>query len=531
MTLTAIRANPYVGRGVPNYINHVYFYSIDCKQDEAGELRLTSQFGLPYKTSTVVGEWVSMPIIGKKLSAASTQNMVLFDPHAKAEGDTLYIKNFICFDLTKMFGSTIADYILSLETASAGAGVAFFRKLFPNPYYAYNTGELMSVQAASHDMVGFNLWDEECQIGSFDPSTLDFGTTGSNFLIGKNKCPIIGGATYYVKTPYPINSYGLHVVFYDGNDTAISKSSYVNPFTAPQNAVSFRVAIPAATYGTTYNHDICISISSDRNGEYEPYEKHTYPLDDSLTLRGIPKLGSNNKLYYNGDTYESDGTVTRKYGIVDLGMLTWTHRSEIVSGIFASSVQNGKSGGTILAICSKYEYAGVVGGIVEAHETDKTFSLYGGGNIIYVYDTAYADAASFKAAMSGVYLVYELATPTTETAELYHNPQIVSEYGTEEYVDAAVEAGTRDVFVPVGHVTKYPTNQVKKLDNLPSNFSTLIAPTEKTTTASQNYAVGSFLIYKNQLYKVTAAIASGATITPGTNVTATTIIEQLMTLL
>ena len=52
--------------------------------------------------------------------------------------------------------------------------------------------------------------------------------------------------------------------------------------------------------------------------------------------------------------------------------------------------------------------------------------------------------------MSGVYLVYELATPTTESAAPYTNPQIVDDFGTEEYVT--------DSIVPVGHVTKYMDN-------------------------------------------------------------------------
>ena len=64
------------------------------------------------------------------------------------------------FDVTQMLGSTIADYIYSLEQATAGAGVAWFRKYFPNDYYDYNPGELMHVtDLQSHDMVGFNLWD------------------------------------------------------------------------------------------------------------------------------------------------------------------------------------------------------------------------------------------------------------------------------------------------------------------------------------------------------------------------------------
>jgi len=37
-----------------------------------------------------------------------------------------------------------------------------------------------------------------------------------------------------------------------------------------------------------------------------------YPLDD-IELRGILKLDGSNNLYYDGDTYESNGSVTRKY--------------------------------------------------------------------------------------------------------------------------------------------------------------------------------------------------------------------------
>ena len=55
------------------------------------------------------------------------------------------------FDLTQMFGSTIADYIYSLEQAHAGDGVAYFRNLFPNDYYEYNAGETTCVSAVNGD--------------------------------------------------------------------------------------------------------------------------------------------------------------------------------------------------------------------------------------------------------------------------------------------------------------------------------------------------------------------------------------------
>lgn len=47
------------------------------------------------------------------------------------------------------------------------------------------------------------------------------------------------------------------------------------------------------------------------------------------------------------------------------------------------------------------------------------------------------------------------------------------------------------------------------------------ATVEDSTTASKAYKVGEYLVYNNRLYRVTTAIASGGTITVGTNVVQT----------
>ncbi len=49
-----------------------------------------------------------------------------------------------------------------------------------------------------------------------------------------------------------------------------------------------------------------------------------------------------------------------------------------------------------------------------------------------------------------------------------------------------------------------------------------LATVEANNTTSQSYSVGDYLVYNNILFKVTASISSGGTITPGTNCTATT---------
>lgn len=54
----------------------------------------------------------------------------------------------------------------------------------------------------------------------------------------------------------------------------------------------------------------------------------------------------------------------------------------------------------------------------------------------------------------------------------------------------------------------------------------IIAPVEPTNIASSNYAIGRRLILNKVLYRVTAAITAGQTITPGTNVTESNSVEE-----
>lgn len=63
-------------------------------------------------------------------------------------------------------------------------------------------------------------------------------------------------------------------------------------------------------------------------------------------------------------------------------------------------------------------------------------------------------------------------------------------------------------------------------DNFAKAFADL-ATVEPTATASKAYATNEYLVYNGQLYKVTSAIASGGTITPGTNVTAVKITDEM----
>lgn len=394
----------------------------------------------------------------------------------------LSISNLQFFDLTQMFGSTIADYVYSLETTHAGDGVAWFRKLFPKPYYAYNAGELMSVQAASHKMTGFNQWDEVTELGTINVNT-GANVSSSTQIRTKNYIPVLPNTTYYFKCPY------IWIVFYDANKNIVTGFAPAG-YQTSENAITFKdrsLTLPENAhymrfyfldgYGTTYNHDVCINLHWDgeRDGEYEPASLRTYALDSDLVLRGIPKLDADNKLYYDGDVYESNGTVTRRYGIANMGTFSWTEYTDSSAHYFRSDslvsvikrVDN--NGNRANMICQKYITANANSGY--AGNTTNCICMVTWGQLQVYTTEQYADAVAFQNAMNGVYLVYELATPTTETADTYQNPQIVDDWGTEEYVDAAATAATspRDVAIPVGHDTMYRNNLRAKLEMAPES--------------------------------------------------------------
>ena len=376
------------------------------------------------------------------------------------------VQNLQFFDLTQMFGSTIADYIYSLEQATAGAGVAWFKKLFPNDYYEYNAyeyhaKELLSVGGLqSHDAVGFNQFDEVWESGYYDTAD-GAAVDNASWQRNANPIPCLPNTTYCAKQGGGDFGYFL---FYNADGDYISYANpYANPynittvgvvFTTPSNAHQIKFYRKSSSAGKTLN----INLSNpSRNGEYEPYEKHSYPLDSSLTLRGIPKLDASNNLYYDGDEYTSDGKVKRKYGVVDLGTLNWTYNSTYA--VFAVNVNTNTSfptpGANNMGVCSKYLVHGSVVASELANYDDTIFICphnWSSSKWLLVRDTSYTDAAAFKSAMSGVMLVYELATPTTQTAQAYTNPQIVSKYGTLEYVTNSI--------VPVGHKTTYLTRDI-----------------------------------------------------------------------
>ena len=464
----------------PKVVNgHKYFVSCDIKAYSGASLMfgigtattISNQGVRKYITATD-DAWHNYYVIGTLTTG--TDDKHLFQDMTASGWQTIQLKNFMSFDLTAMFGSTIADYIYSLEQGTAGAGVAWLKKhgFCTKPYYAYDAGALKSVSGlVSHDTTGFN------QLISSENTT---NTSGySVALKGNLGNPIIGGVNYCISfdvTNVPSGGRSVYVNEYLGKADNGTSNVYINITANGHYSAVFKAldvekseSYALLKYGGNTSQplqfsNVCLNISWDgsRNGEYEPYVKHSYPLDSDLVLHGIPKLDANNNLYYDGDVYEADGTVTRRYGVVDMGTLDWKYASAqqvfYVNGFSASS----------FGITNNYNYKCKnyvsVKTSTALNETDKSIYIF--NTSFNIHDSAYTDAPTFKSALSGNYLVYELATPTTESADPYQTPQICDDFGTEQFVLSD------SVFaMPVGHDTDYPVNLKAKLEMAPDSPS------------------------------------------------------------
>lgn len=316
-----------------------------------------------------------------------------------AEGDRAY-------DLTRMFGagnepSTIEEFY---QRIPKGIDIN-----------AYNEGEVVNMNVEGIKSVGFNAWDEEWENGVLTANG-DNATNGS-FIRSKNYIPVIEGETYQYSCKREFANNYLTIRYYDSKYNVVSTGAVGvgDAFVIPSNCKYMRF-YANDTYGSTYNNDICIHLvhTGYRNGEYEPYvsDEIALPIADYFP-NGMNSIGD----------VKDELTATeaiQRIGVVDMGTLNWG----LASTMFYVGDSIFFEGQKLL--CAKYIHRA-------GYNNDK--EIYSVGGVLRVVDLSYTDVASFKAAMSGVMLYYELAEPIVTSIDkpLALDYQ-VWDFGTEEAI-------------------------------------------------------------------------------------------------
>ena len=466
-------------------------------------LKRTGSYSLYDNTCRVVSTTETTKTYQQAPNVAGSQAVIFTCDDTRS---TYFVQAYVVANESYDFYLNVFDLTAMFDSGNEPSTVAEFEALYPLSYYPYDAGSLLSVQMEGIETVGFNQWDEEWEVGSIAVATGQ-NIAENNAIRSKNYSPCFPDTEYYIKS-----TTAAYVFWYRADKSYISNVYTANSAkTSPAGAAYFRVRVDGTN---TYNHDICINISyPTRNGEYEPFwrSERTIPATD---LRSA------------GTVYDEQTATERitRVGAVDLGSLSWNYNSSNPS-FYAENLPIVAQGYTNASIapmtCAKYETVAFYDNGAYFGGLDKvTAFAFASGRRLYVKDTSFGtNAATFKAAMDGVILYYALATPTTQPITPPLNLTYrVSDFGTERILH------TDPTAAPTLVVTYGIT-----ADGIRDRALACIAPVENGR-ASANYGVGSYLIHGGTLCRVTTAIAAGEAITIGTNVTATTVMAELLTL-
>lgn len=252
------------------------------------------------------------------------------------------------------------------------------------PIVAYTEGEI--------EVMGKNLVEDKISGMNISSS----GVIGSQSSYDVQIAKVVQGVTYTFTT----DDSAKVCAFYSSKPVNGSTS-----YDSSRQTGNSTVTAPITGYiafRTNANYAYAQCEEGETATDYEPYTFTTHTTTYPSAI-------------YRGSEDVVNGEVTSEWGVVDLGDLTWGYTADY--GVFFNT-------GSIPGMKTK-DYTASSGLICDIYSIDPRTALemadgtmrYRGAGLaqIAVKDSRYIDVVSFKAAMSGHKLAYELATPTTSS--------------------------------------------------------------------------------------------------------------------
>lgn len=439
-TITGITTGSTGGRGlgpaISFYANHQYYVNLQVEKDTLKNL----DFITPIASYSSGYYGICRCNADKKRGYTGR-----IEADAGVTVNAHYI--YILFDLTLMFGA-----------GNEPSTVEEFEAMFPLPYYEYNAGTLVNNEATGIRTRGFNLYNH---------------ATGKAVLPGK-----------YSDYPYEYEICGTF--------TSISFEDYAGNVSTPElhDGRFFNIPSPGVltvTGGNDTDTLVHLVWSGWRNfGEpdyaYEKYWENTLQLNiksitgklngegDSVTIfpEGMRSAGT----AYDSLIVDPDGYARRavvRMGSVDLGTLSWVKGNAVTgnsnyNAFYSYGIDGIKSKAVI---CGKYE---ANNSHTAAWENIGVLKIGTPNNqsIIIIGEASTYTAAALKTALSGVELVYELATPLVYVLDT----PIPMTYPVDDFsIEAKLPVDTAELPTgPIRYAVTYPMNAVDPLRRLPTNY-------------------------------------------------------------
>ena len=368
----------------------------------------------------------------------------------------------------------VKSLIINIDPVQSGSGD-------PSPD---NVRPISGWSEVNVQRTGINIFDGEWEVGLISATTGQ-NTDDNNYCRTKNYLPVVPNSEVYC---IPENK-TLYFREYDANKNFI-RYAQINSNNRLLVILPDTFFVRFCWDGNTYDGDISINYPSSDHSYHEPQ------LSTSINI----SLG---QTVYGGKIDVTKGELTVDSAMVDLGTLNWFLAG---SGRLNSIIVDQKNVPVSVAGNAKCTAYKVVSNN-DVASTNNGIAVGINNYTIQVNDSRYngGDPNAFKTAVSGVMLCYELATPLTVQL-------------TPHEVTALL--GSNNVWADSGdsEVT-YRADPTLYIQRLTEPDADMIA--DANITSGQYFMVG------NTLYKATANIASGATISPNVNCTRKSLSEAL----
>lgn len=472
ITTAATSASFYIaGDATDTFIKkgHKYYLAFDVVP-----LGTAVRFG--YNVNQAGTEWYNLTVGTRVLLEK------IWEPTADETAKTKYLYPSWAGNTTGtsiLYAAKVVDLTLLYGAGNEPTTVGQFHDEFPAIYYAYNPGTLLSAGVTDVKSVGKNLCDVftrtfgEMVNGSnaslprvFDYTKYYKGATGSNIFSNVSaKCELSDNAIIYTASsggyygvgfPFRVlpgeqvtcslvaklvsGSHGmvLRLSYYDENGYYVSftdvtrtgSGTVSKTVTIPDGIRTLFVTLCPNTNGEEWSFsDIQLELGSTATS-YTPYQSSTLTIPASV--QALPGYGwsagsAKNVLDLAGRKF------TQNVGSVDLGSLNYSYNASYGFYFNAANIgmKNTDSNTTVgNLLCPLYQAA-----TYSAVGSGQNNMLIGVGTGTYclINNNSYTDAAAFKAAMQGVMLYYELATPVVTTIDPLDTMLAVEDGGTIEF--------------------------------------------------------------------------------------------------
>lgn len=429
--LTVVANGTGAGKGAYRFVNivagHKYLQCATVKPSTSevafGVQDSRKTYALTANVKTLISEIFTGTSTGSK-------GLALYF-NAALGTDTAEWENAMVIDLTQMFGA--GNEPTTVEEVKA---------LLPNDYYEYNTGEVIHADVDKVVEQGRNLLrstanDERISSGvtfkklsaTVMSAVASTPTTTTAYSLSRDT---IQYTQVLKRGTYTIRPHILVGGNYNNRIRAVCNSAdnsinFANTY--PQSGVAFTLTadteVAVGLYidsGFVGYVEVGIMIEKGSTAtDYSPYHKVDHPIPQSI--RNLDGYGWSAGNVYNEVDFERKKFIKR-VGRVDMGTLTWENNGTTSDGStqFLTRSITDKKVDIFNLLCWRF--------IIATTFTDGTLCGRNTDAFVIAHTKETSDAQTFKTAMNGVYLYYELATPVETDITDILEPFEVEQGGT-----------------------------------------------------------------------------------------------------